>query len=134
MKNRLISSLAVLTLCLTAITGCDPRLPKDDIIAECSSDPLVQGDTAEIEIICPDEKTAVTDWINQKAEIISGDDIVGLDGFTVTGLSPGIAVIRVESTAVCKNWFLWFSDEFVYTVDIEVEVVESVGEQKGVNI
>jgi hypothetical protein len=111
-------------------------LPTNNIIAECSSNPLVQGETAEIEIIYPDEKTAVTDWTNQKAEIISGDDIVGLDGFTVTGLSPGIAVIRVESTAVCKNWFLWFSDEFEYTVDIEVEVVESVesvGEQKGVN-
>jgi len=121
---RKVFLLISILLCLTLLVGCDPALPAEKLQAIITPSVLFQSETAEIEIIYPEySNMAVTEWLNQTITIISGEEFIGIDGTTVIGLSPGIAVIQVEATAKCENWFLWFTDEYPFTASAEVEVV-----------
>ena len=112
-------------LCMALLVGCDPTLPIENIQAVVTPSVILQGETAEIEIVYPDfSNTSVTEWINQKVTIVSGGNFIEVNEMTITGISLGVAIIRVEVTARSEKWFLWFTDEYQFSVDIEVKVVE----------
>jgi hypothetical protein len=122
MTKRIFVMSVFLLFCLSIFTGCSPVLPNENIRADYTPNPLVQGASAEIEITYPDTvDTSVVRWVNPWAVILSGEDVISISGLTVTGLNPGTAMLRVFVYAHCE--FLGFTtDRPVFATELEVKV------------
>lgn len=122
MKKKYFIIAILLLLFLNILTACDPVLPTENIDAVYAPSPLIQGASAEINIIYPDtDGTAIVKWTGQSLEVISGDDIVDTSGLTITGLKPGTATLKVSVEANCA--FLGIIiDKPVFTTELMVEV------------
>ncbi|MBO4870183.1 MAG: hypothetical protein J6330_03350 [Clostridia bacterium] len=108
--------------CLSVFYGCDPVLPTENIVAVYEPNPLIQGSSADIEIIYPDTTgTPIVEWTDQKVEVINGNDIVEVSGLKITGLKPGKAVLKVEVKANCAYGGIVI-DKPVFSTELEVEV------------
>lgn len=112
--------------CLCGLTGCDPVLPEEGIQAVYAPSPLMEGETAEIQITYPDTaNTAVVAWGEPTVTLLAGEEVVEVSGLSVKGLEPGEAKVRVEVQADCS--FLGFIiDRPVFSTELTIEVV--VGE------
>ena len=104
-------------------TGCDPVYPSGKLKVE-QIGPLSQGVSVDIKIIYPNTGgSIVLGWKNQNVEIIDGNEIVAIDGLTVTGLKPGTARIKVSATTVISEESAAAGrKEKVYSAEINVEV------------
>jgi len=122
MKHKTLAMVVVAVLALGMLGGCDPAHPADSIEATYSPHPLSPGQSATIDIEYPSSKdVSVSKWSDQSVAIVSGEDIVEVSGLTVTGVSPGTAVLHVQ--AVANYAFLGLViDKEVISTDIEVEV------------
>lgn len=105
------------------LNSCDPVYPPGNLKIK-KMDSLLQGSSADIEIIYPNiGGSIVLDWKEQSVEIISGADIVVVSDFTITGLKLGIALIRVSATTIISDEASKQGyKERVYSTEIEVEV------------
>ena len=124
MRKRLFLIAVFLIFCgLTA--SCDTVFPMGNIRAIIEPNPLVQGTTADIEIIYPNTGgTFVHGWKDHNAEVIDGADIVKVSGLSVTGLKSGEALIRVSTTTIISEVAIMEGyEERVYSVDITIRVV-----------
>ena len=120
--KKLFFAVLISIFCFSIFTGCDPVLPTENITAVCEPNPLIRGTSADIEIVYPDTTgTPIVEWTDQKVEITTGNDIVEVSRFTVTGLKPGKAVLKIEVKANCA-YFGIVIDKPVFTTELEVEV------------
>lgn len=121
--KKIICILAVFILTLNLLS-CDPVLPKENIKAICTSNPLKLNETAEIKIIYPNiSDTAVVDWTTPEIEIVSGGDVVEMSGMTVTGIKQGIAILNVTVKAQCAfNGII--IDDPAFATEVIIEVVD----------
>ena len=116
---------ALMSAVLLFAVGCDPVLPVENIYADYTPKPLIQGSSVNIEIIYPDiTGTPIVEWTDQRVEIIEGNDIVEVSGLTIKGLKPGKAVLKIEVKANCAYNGVVI-DKPVFATELEVEVGES---------
>ena len=121
MGKRILFTSILLLLCLSILVGCDPHYPMGRIkVARIK--PMYQGDSIDIEISYPNRGgSKVIGWKDHNIEIVSGDDVIFVEGFiitealpdlriyndimtiSVTGLKSGVAVIRVSSTTIISD-------------------------------
>lgn len=114
---------ALMFILLLFAVGCDPVLPTENIAADYEPKPLIQGASADIEIIYPDTTgTPIVKWTDQKVEIIEGNDIVEISGLKITGIKPGKAVLKIEVKANCAYNGVVI-DKPVFSTELKVEVV-----------
>ena len=105
MKKKILCLFVPLLFGLVMFAGCDPVLPDKGITATIEPNPLPQGTSALIHIVYPDTKnTAVENWNDPGVSIVSGHDIVAVNGLSVTGLKPGTAALKIKVTT--NNTFL----------------------------
>ena len=121
MKKAFFAILISL-FCLSILTGCDPVLPTENIVAVYEPKPLIQGNSADIKIIYPDtDGTPIVKWTDHRVEIIKGNDIVEVSGFTITGLKSGSALLKIEVKANCAYMGIVI-DKPVFSTELEVVV------------
>ena len=119
MKKRMFFSAIFLLFCLIVLTGCDPVFPQGTI-SIVPLETLSQGTTVDIEIIYPPPPGSIVfSWKEQNIEILKGIDIVTVSGLSITGLKPGIALIKVNATAYCSPGR---QQESIYSTEIEIKV------------
>lgn len=116
----------VIFLCLCILSnnliGCEPLYPLGDLeISPITS--LAPGESVEIEFLYPDGGISVSGWKDETVEIVTGADVIEVSGYTVTGLKPGTAVIKVEATTVLTEGAVKEGDEErVYSTEVKIEV------------
>jgi len=102
LKNFYIC-LSMIICIMTLFSGCDSIYPTEQLKVE-EIKTLSQGESADIELVYPDTGgTIVLKWRNESAEVIDGKDVVVLSGFTVKGVKPGIATIKVKAITVISE-------------------------------
>ncbi len=103
LKTR-IGMITVLLACLMIFVACDPVVPEGRIEASLLPDTLNIGEIGIIEITYPDtEGTEVVSWSDQQIEIVSGEDIIEVDGLTIKGIEKGSAFVVVTVKAICER-------------------------------
>ena len=119
--RHVLLTLALL-FCIGTLTGCDPVMPSDNIEAVFTQKPLIQGASADVDILYPDtDDTAIVGWSGQSVEILEGEDVVEVSGLTITALKPGNATLEVKVEAHCA--FMGFViDKPVMTTVFKVKV------------
>ena len=101
---------------IVATIGCDPQFPTGNLKVVVKKKMQV-GDTVELTVIYPDTGgTPVHGWKDQRVDIVEGEDIVYVDGLTITALKPGIVKIVVKANTMDEF------DEFEGTVFSSKEV------------
>ena len=125
MKRKLTLIFSGLLLCLLLL-GCDDIMPSRDIVVDYEPQPLRVGETATIKIIYPDiAATSVVSWGEARIGIIRGDDVIALQGLTITGLKAGTATLIVGPVPYC-NYGLRGTRECLRNQGFQVEVVIEV--------
>jgi hypothetical protein len=123
MKKRMIFTAVLLLFCFIVLAGCDPIYPMGNLkVAQI--DVLSQGDSKDIGIIYPNTGgSIVKGWKDQKAEIISGEDIVAVDGLTVTGLKAGTALVKISATTIIPDEAVSVGNkERTYFIKVKIKV------------
>lgn len=88
---------------ITLLSGCDPIYPTGKLKVE-NIKTLSQGESAKIELVYPNTGgTIVSGWKNEVTEIVNDEGVVELSEFTVKGIKPGTATIKVRATTVVSN-------------------------------
>ncbi len=122
MKKRAILMGILVLFSLSMLAGCDPVLPTENIVADYEPRPLIQGTSADIEIVYPNtDGTPIVKWTDQRVEIIKGNDIVEVSGLTITGLKSGKAVLKIEVKANCAYMGIVI-DKPLFATELEVVV------------
>ena len=122
MRRRALSAISLL-LFLSILTGCDPIYPIGTLkITEIESVP--KGNTVNFEIIYPNTGgSIVTGWKEQNVEIINGDDIVAVSGFSITGKKSGTAVLRIYATTIISDEAVKAGyKEKIYSTEVKIIV------------
>jgi len=103
MKKENILILALLLFCSIVFISCDPIYPPGNLMV-VKIEPLSQGSSVDVEIIYPNTGgSVVLEWKEQNIEIMDGEDIIAISGFTITGISRGTARIKVNATTVISD-------------------------------
>ena len=117
--------LFLLVIVLTFVVACDPIYPSRIRVKKIS--PIGVGTSVDIEIDYPGLEGCcyvVSGWKNQNVEIIDGNDIIAVDGLTLTGLKEGKAKIKINvTTEIYEDKIAYGYEERIYSVEMTVKVV-----------
>lgn len=122
-KKFVMVFVCLFYICL--LICCDPVYPCEELKIS-NVDPIAQHESIEIEITYPNiGGSIVIGWENVSLEIISGVDVVSVDGLTITGLSPGTAEIKICATTILSDEAIAQGyEEKIYSTMLEIVVYQ----------
>lgn len=121
-KRVIFVCLSIITF-LLFVTSCDPVLPDESIEVVCSKNPVSVGESLDIQIIYPDTAdTAIVEWTEPVIKVLQGEDVISINGMSVTGIKTGTATISVSVKGLCSFYgVIADAPEYVAVLDIVVE-------------